>query len=161
MKNPISDQRGAVFVEHIIAFLPVMFFFLATWQLIELCAAHLVMRRAASAAARAAVVVLPDDPYNYGGVDPHVYEGARKADIENAAALVLMSNPHISPDFDLRIEHPGQDDPHGPLTARLSANFHCFAGWVSLVCGGNSRRLTTEATYAYQGAKYTYEMIAQ
>jgi hypothetical protein len=161
MKNPISDQRGAVFVEHIIAFLPVMFFFLATWQLIELCAAHLVMRRAASAAARAAVVVLPDDPYNYPGVDPHVYDGARKADIENAAALVLMSNPHISPDFDLRIEHPGEDDPHGPLTARLSASFHCFAGWVSLVCVGNSRRLTTEATYAYQGAKYTYEMIAQ
>jgi hypothetical protein len=160
-RQAISDERGAVFVEHIIAFLPVMFFFLATWQLIELCAAHLVIRRAASAAARAAVVVLPDDPYNYGGVDPHVYDGARKADIENAAGLVLMNNPHISPDFDVHIDQPGQGDPHGPLTARVSASFHCFAGWVSLVCAGNSRRLTAEATYAYQGAQYTYEMIAQ
>ncbi|RYZ05493.1 MAG: hypothetical protein EOO73_19780 [Myxococcales bacterium] len=63
----VRHERGAVFVEHLIAYLPVLFFFLATWQLIELCAARLIVQRAASAAARAAIVILPDDPAFYQG----------------------------------------------------------------------------------------------
>jgi hypothetical protein len=149
-----SDRRGAVFVEHIIALLPVIFFFLATWQLIELCAAHLVIRRAASAAARAAVVVLPDDPKHYDDVGMNLDEGPRRRDIRFAASTILSTNPHLSPDYDLHLDIPGE--PHGELTARVTARFHCFAGWVSLVCGGNSRTLSARATYAYQGAKYQY-----
>ena len=75
------DARGAVFVEQLIAFLPVMFFFLAAWQLMELCAGDLLVKRAASAAARAAVVVLPDDPMFYGDVAVNSFTGARRRDI--------------------------------------------------------------------------------
>lgn len=89
------ETRGAVFVEQLIAFGPVLVFGLAVWQLIELCVGDLVVRRAAAAAARAAVVVLPDDPYFYEKQAKHVYGELRKTDIELAAALVLATNPHF------------------------------------------------------------------
>ena len=149
------DTRGVVFVEHLIAYLPVMFFFFATWQLIELCAAHLIVRRAASAAARAAVVVLSDDPAFYDGVAKDTYQGKRRDDVKLAAALILGSNPHFS-DFDVDVTPVTGSQ---PLSATVRANFYCFAGWASLVCGpGGSRLLTAKSTYAYQGASYNYEL---
>jgi hypothetical protein len=152
-----NDDRGAVFVEQLIAYLPVMFFFLATWQLIELCAAHLILKRAASAAARAAVVVLPDDPAFYDGVAKDSFSGKRKSDIELAAAMILATSPHFSSDF--KVEVPSGLKGAAPLTATVKAQFHCFAGWVSLVCGPTgSRELTAKSVYAYQGAPYSYEL---
>lgn len=151
------DQRGAVFVEHIIAYLPVMFFFLATWQLLDLCAAHLILKRAASAAARAAVVVLPDDPAYYDGVAKDNFSGKRKEDIEFAAQLILSASPHFS--SDATVEVPSNLKSGEPLTATVKAKYHCFAGWVSLVCGPTGvRELTAKSIYAYQGATYSYEL---
>jgi hypothetical protein len=152
----LRDTRGVVFVEHLIAYLPVMFFFLATWQLIELCGAHLIAKRAASAAARAAVVVLPDDPAFYGGSAKDQYEGKRADDVKLAAALILAANPHFSDDFSVEVSGASASN---PLTVTLRANFHCFASWASLVCGlGGVRQLTTKSTYVYQGAPYSYEL---
>lgn len=150
------DNRGAIFVEHIIAYLPVMFFFLAAWQLLELCAAHLILKRAASATARAAVVVLPDDPAFYDDVGKDKFSGKRKEEIELAAALILATSPHFSSDFTVQVpEVKGSL----PLTATVTAKFHCFAGWVSLVCGpGGARELTAKSTYAYHGAPYDYDL---
>jgi len=151
------DQRGAVFVEHLIAYMPVMFFFMATWQLVDMCAAHLILKRAASAAARAAVVVLPDDPAFYDGVAKDSFSGKRKEDIELAAAMVLATNPHFSSDF--TVEVPSGLKGAAPLTATVKAKFHCFAGWVSLVCGPTGvRELSAKSIYAYQGAAYSYDI---
>ena len=132
------DQRGVVFVEQLIAYLPVMFFFMATWQLIELCAAHLIVKRAASAAARAAVVVLPDDPAFYDGVAKDSYSGKRKEDIQLAAAMILSTSPHFSSDFSVDV--PSGLKGSAPLTATVKAKFFCFAGWASLVCGPSGVR---------------------
>lgn len=151
----LRDARGAIFVEHLIAYLPVMFFFLATWQLIEMCAAHLIVQRAASAAARAAVVVLPDDPEFYGGAPKDSFTGARESDVKLATAMILGTSPHFSDDFSVEVTGIGGS---GRLTATVKANFHCFAGWVSLVCGGSSRQLTGKASYAYHGAAYNYDI---
>jgi hypothetical protein len=152
-----QDQRGAIFVEQLIAYLPVMFFFMASWQLIDLCAAHLILERAASAAARAAVVVLPDDPAFYDGVAKDSFSGKRKEDIELAAALVLATSPHFSSDF--TVEVPSGLKGSVPLTAVVKAKFHCFAGWVSLVCGPTGvRELSAKSVYAYQGAGYSYDI---
>lgn len=95
LRRCAGDVRGAVFVEQIIAFLPVIFFSLAVWQLIELCVGHLVVQRAASAAARAAIVVLPDDGTFYDKAQLHEYTGERQTDIELAAALILATNAHF------------------------------------------------------------------
>jgi hypothetical protein len=151
------DQRGAVFVEHLIAYLPVMFFFLATWQLLELCAAHLILKRAASAAGRAAVVVLPDDPAFYDGSPKDSFSGKREADIKLAAGMILNNSPHFSSDFTVAVA--GELKGSAPLTATVTAKFHCFAGWVSLVCGPTGvRELTAKSVYAYQGAAYKYDL---
>jgi hypothetical protein len=153
----LRDRRGAVFVEHLVAYLPVTFFFLATWQLLELCAAHLILERAASAAARAAIVVLPDDPAFYDGVAKDSFSGKRKEDIELAAALILATSPHFSSDF--KVEVSDQPKASEPLTATVKAKFYCFAGWVSLVCGPSGvRELSAKSSYAYQGATYSYDL---
>ncbi len=93
------DERGAVYVETLVAFLPVVFFFLAVWQVTDACAAHLIVKRAASAAVRAAVVVLPDNGKFYG-MAPNDGLGqadrARKDDVETAARLVLAASPHFT-----------------------------------------------------------------
>jgi hypothetical protein len=153
LRDVVRDARGAVFVEQLIAFLPLMFFFLAAWQLMELCASDLILKRAASAAARAAVVVLPDDPMFYGGAPVNSYSGARKRDIEMATAMVLATSPHFSSDFNVEIAGTSGNQ---PLTATVTARFHCFAGWVSLVCGGAARTLRASARHVYQGASFDY-----
>ena len=154
MRRRLAAVEGAVFVETLIAYLPVMFFFMATWQLSELCAAHIVVIRAASAAARAASVVLPDDPFYYDGTGLNSFEGTRKGDIELAAKMVLAAAPQISDDPVISVSGASGD---GPVKATVVANFHCAAGWVSLICGaGGVRSLRAEADYAYQGAKYKY-----
>jgi len=151
----VIDTRGAVFVEQLIAFLPVIFFFLASWQLMELCAGDLIVKRAAPGAARAAVVVLPDDPMFYGGAPVNSFAGARKRDIELAVAMILAVSPHFSDDFSVTLSSAGGNQ---PLTATVRAPFHCFAGWVSLVCGGASRTLQASARHVYQGAAFDYAL---
>ena len=92
----LLSTRGAISVEYLIAFLPVMLFFASVWQLADLYAAHLIAQRAASAVGRAASVVLPDDPHYYGGAEVNAFAGARKTQIELAANLVLRAS-YLSP----------------------------------------------------------------
>lgn len=164
-----GNERGAVYIEYLLACIPVVAFFVATWQFIDLAAADLVLRRAASAAARAAVVVLPDDPHFYDDVAVDRFEGKRREDIELAAAMILgtMCIPNVLAvrsqfrGFEVRVGGPDGSSAElemwAPLTATVTATFECGLGWASIVCGGSERELTAKATYAYQGAKYRYE----
>jgi hypothetical protein len=63
----IRDERGAVYVEFLLAFLPLFVLFLALCQIALLIAGKIVVRHAAFAAARSAIVVLDDEPAYYGG----------------------------------------------------------------------------------------------
>ena len=63
----LADKRGVVFLELLIAFVPMWTFFLCVLQLAFIAHANLMVKHAADAAARSAVVVLPDDPNEYGG----------------------------------------------------------------------------------------------
>jgi hypothetical protein len=62
-----EDERGVVFLEFLIALVPVWTFFLTLVQLAFVAHANLLVKHSADAAARSAVVVLPDDPNEYGG----------------------------------------------------------------------------------------------
>ena len=153
-RTRLKADEGAVFVETLIAYLPVMFFFMATWQLTELCAAHLVVEHAAAVTARAASVVLPDDPFYYDGTATNSFSGSRKADIELAAKMVLAAAPQISDDPEITVSGASGN---GPMKATVSAKFHCTAGWVALVCGASGvRTINAEVDSAYQGAKYQF-----
>ena len=61
------EQRGVVFLEFLIAFVPMWTFFLCVVQLALITYANLMVKHSADSAARSAVVVLPDDPNEYGG----------------------------------------------------------------------------------------------
>jgi len=60
------DDRGAVYVEFLLAFMPLFIIFLALCQVALLVAGKLVVSHAAFAGARSAIVVLDDDPAQYG-----------------------------------------------------------------------------------------------
>ena len=72
-RTTIDDQRqrlssnvsGAIYVEFLVAFIPVLIFFLGLLQLGLIYTANLVVRHAAVRGARAAIVVLEDDPRHY------------------------------------------------------------------------------------------------
>ena len=63
------DERGAVYVEFLLAFLPIFLMFLAICQVAFLVAGRLVVNHAAFAGARSAIVVLEDDPQRYAGAE--------------------------------------------------------------------------------------------
>ncbi|MEO7038060.1 MAG: TadE family protein [Polyangiaceae bacterium] len=60
-------ERGAVYVEFLIVFMPLFLLFLTVCQFALLAAARLVVQHSALSAARSAIVVLEDDPNRYGG----------------------------------------------------------------------------------------------
>lgn len=153
----LRDTAGALFVEHLIAFLPVIYFFLATWQLMELYVADLIVQRAANAAVRAAVVVLPDDPNAFGrdgGIN--TYTGLRRQYVVAAAELILAAAATI--EDNVSVEVSGRFSEHNPITAEVRANFRCVASWVNIVCGGQpTRALVARSTHVYQGARFSYD----
>ena len=63
------DERGAVYVEFLIVFLPVFLLFLGICQIALVGAARFVVQHAANCAARSAVVVLEGSPGDFGGVE--------------------------------------------------------------------------------------------
>jgi len=85
------NQRGAVFVEFLIAFLPVLTFFLCLLQLSLLFVTRLVVEHAATNAARAAAVVIGDEKkrYNNEPINDMKVNGKRYEAVYNAALVTL------------------------------------------------------------------------
>jgi hypothetical protein len=128
--------------------------FASAFQIADLYAAHLIVARAASAAGRAATVVLPDDPYYYDGVPVDSNTGARRAQVELAADLVLRASPRILDDATVSIDGASGA---GPLTATVRVSYLCFPGWGVAVCGADGRKTVRgRAEYPYHGAGYQY-----
>lgn len=74
---PADDERGAVYVEFLIAFFPLFLLFLALCQLALVAAAEVVVRHAAYAAVRSAIVVLEDPPEYFDNAAPGDLSGGR------------------------------------------------------------------------------------
>ena len=155
----IRDQRGAIYIEMLISYLPVLLFFSGVLQLADVAAAHLIVQRAAGAAARAAVVVIPDDEIFYTETELSAPE-LKRHDIERAADMILRATHRLDEDAanvelnrDMSIEH-ARDRIHDPVTAIVSAQYRCFA---RLFCGWDGTiTLHAEATLPYQGARFRY-----
>jgi hypothetical protein len=93
-----ADQSGVVFAEFLIAFVPVWAFFLCVVQLAFITHANLMVKHSADSAARSAVVVLPDDPNEYGG-EPEMSVGRNRVTASDIGRVlgrvgsVLRDNP--------------------------------------------------------------------
>lgn len=87
----VRETRGAVYVEFLIAFLPVFVFFLCMIQLSLLFAAKLMVEHAAVTGARAAAVVFGDEPSVYGESDAetNVMTKKRRRAVRDAVVLTL------------------------------------------------------------------------
>lgn len=93
--NRRSRQRGAVTVEFIIAFMPMLAFFLWLMQYSFIISGKLVTKHAAVIAARAASVILDDDEANYDQVRRGSFDGKRKLHVQAAVRIVLSALPGL------------------------------------------------------------------
>lgn len=82
------DERGAVYVEFILAFFPLFLMFLALCQLALISAADAVVRHAAFSAIRSAVVVLEDDPLKFDGAARGNLSSGRVGQFKGAEAVL-------------------------------------------------------------------------
>jgi Flp pilus assembly protein TadG len=147
------DTRGAISVEYLIGFLPVMFLFGTAWQTAHLYAGQLITQRAASAAGRAASVVLPDDPAFYEGAPIDSYSGLRERQIVRAAEIVLSASPRMLDQTQVRVEIADTT-----VTATVTSAYRCYPSFGFLVCGFDGvRTLTAAARYPYHRASFTYQ----
>lgn len=163
--NESRGTRGAVYVEFLIAFLPIFIFFESLVQLAGLYAAQLVVAHAAETAARAAIVVLPDDPKFYDDVPVNHCTGRRRADIVQAATVPLRAIQSI---IAVRVTFPSgpfsHDDrkrfgPHELVRVKVQASYKCNVPLAGrLVCNPltGTRILAAEAALPNNGARYAY-----
>jgi hypothetical protein len=152
----VKNQRGVVYLEMLIGFLPVFMFFLGTLQVADASVAHLVVEHAATTAARAAVVVLPDDGAYYEDEDNTIvdeFRDYRQSDVERAADTILAANGRLDRNFtNVALDKPKYEE-RELVTAQVTAPYHCL---VRVFCPGGLT-ISANAQLVYQGAKYKYE----
>jgi hypothetical protein len=174
-----DDTRGAVYVEFLIAFMPVFVFFLCLLQLALLFSAKLLVEHAATEGARAAAVVFGDEPiYKEANPRPNVSSTERRKVVRGAILIALA--PMILDDtvLSVGVGYPeiagGKSTPiDTPVKARsgddmirvhVDAFVLCKIAIANIiVCdkvGNSALRIKTipaESAYPYQGANYVYE----
>jgi hypothetical protein len=156
--------RGAVYVEFLVAFMPLLVAFECLLQLVELHIASLVTAHAAQCASRAAAVVLPDDPAHYQGVPVGALEGRRLQDVEHAAALPLQAVRGIASArlklADVDRAWAAEQGLHTTRAIRVQAIYQCRIPLARrLVCDPASAdvQLVATAPLILHGARYAYD----
>ncbi|HVH42028.1 MAG TPA: hypothetical protein VM925_06780 [Labilithrix sp.] len=179
----IHDARGAVYVEFLVAFLPVFVFFLCLLQLALLFSSKLLVDHAAVQGARAAAVVFGDEPgpYRDGAAEVNTLARGRKQAVRDA---VLVSLAPVILDGSIgrvNVAFPKEDVPGGndqvtdtklaPMASagptmmrvRVEVDVVCKIAIANLIlCAGRLGQhrvasASAEALYPYQGASYAYE----
>ena len=160
------SRRGSVYVEFIIAIMPMLTLFWGLMQLNGLLLADLVTRHAAVNAVRAAIVC-GSQAKDMGGT-AHAEDGtalaapggcAYEAAKKSLSAVHSFGDP---PAFSVHVEGASKSG-NAPVTATVVAAYHCRVPLVgSFVCGmfnaGSQsigvRPITRAATLPNQGATY-------
>jgi Flp pilus assembly protein TadG len=161
-----DDERGAVYVEFLIVFLPLFVMFMSLVQLAFVEIANLVTKHAAVAACRAAIVVLPDNPSLYSKGEVNHAEGDRLDVIKAAAKARLLAvsvNPKVEVTFPSSAE--GTDNKTSfnngdTVRVQLAFDFPCRIPIGSrFVCNFLTlhKKLKAEAAMPLQSASYKYE----
>lgn len=171
------DTRGAVYVEFLIAFMPVFVFFLCLLQLALLFSARLAVEHAAVTGARAASVVFGDEPAPYGEPTPRPGTMTKERRATVRRAVVVSLAPVILDDTvaSVAVRYPlvtgGANQPEGTpvpagsmLHVQVVATVICKIAIANLIaCDSDGvstlrvREITSESVFPYQGASYAYE----
>jgi len=158
------SRGGAVYVEFLIAIMPMLTLFWGMMQLNGLLLADLVTRHAAINAVRAAIVC--GSQAKDMGMRPHAQDGATlgssggcayEAAKKSLSAVHSFGDPPV---FTVRIDGASKSG-NAPVTATVNASYHCRVPLVGgLVCGllaggtGGMNVLSRAATLPNQGATY-------
>jgi Flp pilus assembly protein TadG len=112
----LKNERGAVFVEFLIAFLPVQVFFLCLVQSAILYSVRLLAEHAAVNGARAAAVVVGDEPSRYGNEAPNsmIERGERARAVRSAVILTMAPMILNGLVQSVDVFYPRADQPDGP-----------------------------------------------
>jgi Flp pilus assembly protein TadG len=139
-KSLTLDSGGAIYVEFLIAFLPLLVLFFCVAQFADLYAARFVVNHAAYRTARAGAVVYPDDPGHYEAV-------TKDEEVEAAGYAVLAAKRNIL-GAEIQISHGGVHD-RTPVEVRISARVECIFPIANrLMCS----TLALEPTRAVEGS---------
>jgi hypothetical protein len=180
----LPRDAGAVYVEFLIAFMPLLILFMCLWQMSRMYTTSLAVQHAATTAARSGAVVFADDPANYGGEPVGQVAAKRRQAVEGAALLPL--SPFILDGSLVSVKvtfpsqggasQPGANDertqfnPSDPTTGddshrvdfvrvRVETTFRCripLADRIACNPFTRTRTISREAAFPYQGASFTY-----
>jgi len=114
MRRLRNHTGGAVYVEFLIAFIPVLVFFLCLAQLSFLYQIKLAVEHAAVIAARSAAVVLADRPKVYGTEQIGVLGPNREDHIRKSAVLALAPYVLDGSINEVKLVFPEASQPNGP-----------------------------------------------
>lgn len=148
----VADRRGAIYVEFLIAFMPLLVLFFCVAQFADLYAARFVVNHAAYRAARAGAVVYPDDPGHYDAV-------SKDEEVQAAGYAILAAKRNIV-SADIDVSHGGVHD-RTPVEVRVEARVACIFPIANrLMCGAfalsPTRRVQGSARLPAHAASYEY-----
>jgi Flp pilus assembly protein TadG len=148
-----ADKRGAVLVEFLVAFMPLMITFSSFVQLSQIATASLVTNHATIVAGRAAAVIS-----NEHNNTPDAKKGKNQDQIEAAVQAGLGPWAQTMEDVKVEIEDKSsKEDNFGMVKVTVTARYKCsvpFGGM--LVCGANGgvHEIVKTAAFPHQGACY-------
>jgi guanyl-specific ribonuclease Sa len=112
--------RGAVYIEFLIAFMPLLVFFLCLWQVAILYGTKLFVDHAAFSGARAAAVVIAESANrvgdNGGASSVNTLDGRRNRLVQDAVALSLLPLILDGTVISYNVQYPDGATPGGPNT---------------------------------------------
>jgi Flp pilus assembly protein TadG len=156
LKRLHHDRRGAVLVEFLVAFMPLMITFSSFVQVAQIATASIVTKHATIIGARAAAVIS-----NEHNNTPDQKKGKNQDQVE--AAIQSALGPWAKTMKNVKVEitdESTKDDPYGNVRVNVIADYKCsvpFGGFI--VCGKNllgagTHQFRMNAAFPHQGACY-------
>ena len=155
LKSLKNDKRGAVLVEFVVAFVPLMTVFFVFVQLSQLAVARLIVKHSAVVGARAAAV--------YHNEHQNVPEmcndnGKGKVDAAVTAALGHWSNRITTTTEVTDLSNRNGDGVYNLVTVKVNAVVKCQVPLGRLICpGGRATLMSDTKSMPHQGARYKME----
>lgn len=160
----LKATRGAVFVEFLIAFMPLMTIFLSLCELTRYAATRVAVQHAAGIGARACAVTMNPNPTS-GALD------GSEADVDKAVKYALspwtgsaisigsfnvpLRSGILKLDAATCTTSANEADPHGQDKVTVSGQYKCSIPIAkTLVCSGGTKDISVTSSYPHQGANY-------
>jgi hypothetical protein len=149
------SSRGAVYVEFLAVFFPLLTFFLGLVQMGFLQSAILIVQHSAMRAVRTGVVVAHDNPDYYSGEQEGSIGSQKRKLIEDAARIHLATLGDAQ-SAQIKLQNSYAWDAQMEVTVEYQYTCRVPLGRV-IACGADGRRkIIGAATLPVHGARYRY-----